>query len=70
MDGASKCPFAGASQRHTAAGAFSNATWWPEQLNLQMLHQHSDLSSPMDKSFDYAEAFNALDYEAVKRDLT
>ncbi|WP_300530483.1 catalase/peroxidase HPI [Maricaulis sp.] len=70
MDGASKCPFAGASQRHTAAGAFSNATWWPEQLNLQMLHQHSDLSSPMDKDFDYAEAFNALDYEAVKRDLT
>jgi len=70
MDGASQCPFAGASQRHTAAGAFSNATWWPEQLNLQMLHQHSDLSSPMDKDFDYAEAFNALDYEAVKRDLT
>ena len=70
MDGASQCPFAGASQRHTAAGAFSNATWWPEQLNLQMLHQHSDLSSPMDKDFDYAEAFNALDYEAVKRELT
>ncbi|WP_300555666.1 catalase/peroxidase HPI [Maricaulis sp.] len=70
MDGASKCPFAGASQRHTAAGAFSNATWWPEQLNLQILHQHSDLSNPMDKDFDYAEAFNALDYEAVKRDLT
>jgi len=70
MDGVSKCPFAGASHRHTAAGALSNASWWPEQLNLQILRQHSDKSDPMGPDFDYAEAFNTIDYAALKRDLT
>jgi catalase-peroxidase len=70
MDGVSKCPFAGASHRHTAAGALSNASWWPEQLNLQILRQHSEKSDPLGADFDYAEAFNAIDYDALKRDLT
>ncbi|WP_116082470.1 catalase/peroxidase HPI [Tropicimonas sp. IMCC34011] len=47
-----------------------NREWWPEQLNLKILHQHSDLSNPMDPDFDYAEAFKALDLDAVKQDLT
>ena len=70
MDGSGKCPFAGASQRHTAAGAMSNDEWWPEQLNLKILHQNSDLTDPMDPDFDYAEAFESLDLAEVKRDLT
>ncbi|CAG9264437.1 catalase/peroxidase HPI [Paraburkholderia caribensis] len=59
-----KCPF-----DHTAASGTSNHDWWPDQLNLKILHQHSSLSDPMDKRFDYAEAFRSLDLEAVKRDL-
>jgi catalase-peroxidase len=59
-----KCPF-----DHTAASGTSNHDWWPDQLNLKILHQHSSLSDPMDKGFDYAEAFRSLDLEAVKRDL-
>ncbi|MDT0682926.1 catalase/peroxidase HPI [Roseicyclus sp. F158] len=47
-----------------------NREWWPEQLNLKILHQQSDLSDPMDPDFDYAEAFKALDLDAVKQDLT
>ncbi len=69
MDGGSGCPFTGATRRHTAAGAWSNADWWPNQLNLQMLHQHSALSSPMAPGFDYVQAFKGLDYAAVKQDL-
>jgi len=59
-----KCPF-----DHTAASGTSNHDWWPDQLNLKILHQHSSLSDPMDKRFNYAEAFRSLDLEAVKRDL-
>jgi len=66
----SKCPVMGASQRHTAAGAWSNADWWPNQLNLQMLHQHSPLSNPMDAKFNYAEEFKSLDLDAVMQDLS
>jgi len=66
----SKCPVMGASQRHTAAGAWSNADWWPNQLNLQMLHQHSPLSNPMDAKFNYAEEFKSLDLDAVMHDLS
>lgn len=66
----SKCPvMAPAAQRHTAAGAFSNSDWWPNQLNLKILHQHSKESNPMGEDFDYAEAFKSLDLDAVKADL-
>lgn len=69
MNSESKCPMMGASQRHTAAGAWSNADWWPNQLNLKMLHQHSSLSNPMEEGFDYAEEFKSLDLDALIKDL-
>ena len=65
---AAKCPVMGA-QRQTSAGSRSNADWWPNQLNLKILHQHSSLSDPMEKGFDYAKAFGSLDYKALKKDL-
>jgi catalase-peroxidase len=52
-----------------AAGAAANAAWWPNQLNLKILHQHCPLSDPMDKEFNYAEKFKSLDLDAVIRDL-
>jgi len=60
----SKCPF-----NHTAAGGTSNKDWWPNQLRLDILRQHSEKSNPMGDDFDYADAFNSLDLEAVKKDL-
>ena len=51
------------------AGAPTNAGWWPDQLNLKILHQHSSLSDPMDKEFNYAEEFKSLDLNAVIKDL-
>ncbi|HXX90677.1 MAG TPA: catalase/peroxidase HPI [Acidimicrobiales bacterium] len=60
----SKCPV-----MHTAMGARSNRDWWPDQLNLAILHQHSPLSDPMGKDFDYAAEFKTLDLEALKRDV-
>ena len=65
----SKCPFSAPKLSNTAAGAWTNADWWPNQLNLKILHQHSDLSNPMDKEFDYAEEFKSLDLDAVIKDL-
>ena len=65
-----KCPFAGNVTKNTVAGSQSNANWWPEQLNLKILHQHSNLSDPMDEKFDYAEEFKSLDLHAVVKDLT
>ncbi len=65
----SKCPVAGGAHRPTAAGAPANAGWWPNQLNLKILHQHSPLSDPMDKEFNYAEEFKSLDLDAVIKDL-
>ena len=65
----SKCPVMGAFNRHTAAGAQSNASWWPDQLNLNILHQNSSLSDPMDKDFNYAEAFKSLDLDALQKDV-
>ncbi len=59
-----KCPVP-----HTALGGRSIRDWWPEQLNLKLLHQHSPLSNPMGKDFNYAEEFKTLDLEAVKRDI-
>lgn len=69
METASKCPVLGAMSRHTAAGALSNRNWWPDQLNLQILHQNSQLGNPMDPDFDYGAEFDKLDLEQVKRDL-
>ena len=65
----SKCPVSGGAPRHAAAGAPTNAAWWPNQLNLKILHQHSPLSDPMDKDFNYAEEFKTLDLDAVIKDL-
>jgi catalase-peroxidase len=62
---AGRCPVV-----HTRAGVRSNRDWWPRQLDLGVLHQNSPLSNPMGKSFDYAEEFEKLDLEALKKDLT
>ena len=64
MSSESKCPF-----NHAAGGGTSNRDWWPNQLNLRILHQHSALSDPLGAEFDYAEAFRTLDLKAVKKDL-
>ncbi len=63
---AGKCPF----MHHTTVGVRSNRDWWPNQLNLKMLHQNSSLSNPMGKAFNYAEEFKKLDLKALKKDLT
>ena len=64
-----KCPFSGDARKHTVAGARSNADWWPNQLKLSVLHQHSSESDPMGEAFNYAEEFKSLDLDAVKKDL-
>ena len=69
MSTETKCPVSGGARRHTVAGAPTNADWWPNQLNLKILHQHSPLSDPMDKEFNYAEEFKSLDLNAVIKDL-
>jgi len=70
---ASKCPVMGTVadpiSRHTAAGHLSNRDWWPNQLNLQILHQNSSKSDPMGEDFDYATEFKTLDLNAVKKDI-
>ncbi len=65
----SKCPVTGRSSKKIAGGGPTNQDWWPNQLNLNILHQHSALSNPMDKGFHYADAFKSLDLKEVKRDL-
>ncbi|HEO9032087.1 MULTISPECIES: catalase/peroxidase HPI [Serratia] len=64
----SKCPFSGGKQPAPQDGP-TNQDWWPNQLSLKPLHQHSPLSDPMDKDFNYTDAFNSLDLAAVKQDL-
>ena len=64
MSTEAKCPFT-----HTAGGGPSNRDWWPNELNLKILHQHSPLSDPMGSGFDYAKEFKSLDLGAVKKDL-
>lgn len=64
MANESKCPF-----NHAAGGGTTNRDWWPNQLNLKILHQHSSLSDPLDEGFNYAEAFKTLDFQALKQDL-
>src|SRR5262245_28480969 len=59
-ESAGKCPF---------TGGFRNREWWPDQLDLQVLHQHSTLSDPMGEAFDYAKEFKSLDLNAVIKDL-
>jgi len=67
----SKCPFTGGkSIRKSAGGGMSNREWWPNALKVNILRQNSELSNPMDKDFNYAEAFGKLDLEALKKDLT
>jgi len=66
MSDMSKCPVTGGS---TAMRGTSNRDWWPNQLNLKILHQHSSLSNPMDEEFNYAEEFKKLDLQALKEDL-
>ena len=65
----SKCPFSGGVRSHAVSGAPGNAGWWPEQLNLKILHQQSSLSNPMGEDFNYAEEFKTLDLDAVVKDL-
>ncbi len=65
----SKCPVTGATKKPIAGGGTSNREWWPSQVNLRILHQHSNLSNPMGKLFNYAEEFKKLDLQALKKDL-
>jgi catalase-peroxidase len=68
MTDESNCPVVGVA--HTRlAGSHANNKWWPNQLNVQLLHQNSPLSNPLDEDFDYAEEFESLDLDAVKRDI-
>jgi catalase-peroxidase len=64
-----KCPFNGAIPKHSAGGGSTNRDWWPNELRLDLLSQHSSKSDPMDRGFNYAEEFKSLDLAAVKKDL-
>jgi catalase-peroxidase len=69
MNGESKCPFHGGALKQSAGGGTGNRDWWPNQLKLNILRQHSDLSNPMDKSFNYTAEFKKLDLAALKKDI-
>ena len=69
MSDESKCPVTGRTSKQVAGGGTRNRDWWPNQLNLNILHQHSSLSNPMGEEFNYAEEFKSLDLKAVKQDL-
>src|SRR5258708_12269564 len=64
MDNEKKCPFPGSAQ-----GGTSNRDWWPNQLNVKMLHQNPPMGDPMGAAFDYAKEFKTLDLAAVKKDI-
>jgi len=64
-----KCPFSGATLQQTAGGGTRNQDWWPNQLRLNILRQHSTLSNPMGESFDYAKAFESIDLPTLKKDI-
>ena len=68
MSDPGKCPFTGGMTKNSCGGT-SNSDWWPNQLNLRMLHQHSSLSNPMEGGFDYAAELKNLDVAALKKDL-
>ncbi len=65
----SKCPFSGEGKKHTVGSVRSNRDWWPNQLNLKILHQHSGLSDPMGEDFDYKKEFSSLDLQEIKKDI-
>ncbi len=69
MSSESQCPFSNGVVKHASAGAKGNRDWWPNQLNLGILHQQSSLSNPMDQEFNYAREFQTLDLDAVVKDL-
>ena len=69
MDADSKCPVTDRTDKHAARSGRSNRDWWPNQLNLKILHQHSPMSNPMGEDFNYAEEFKSLDLDAVKKDI-
>ena len=69
MNEDSKCPVTGKLARPNVGSGTSNRDWWPKQLNLKILHQHSAMSNPMDEDFNYAEEFKKLDLKALKKDL-
>jgi catalase-peroxidase len=69
MSDEAKCPFSDGALKHTVGGTPANADWWPNQLNLEILHQHSSLSNPMSEEFNYAKEFKSLDLNAVIKDL-
>ncbi|MFC7773339.1 catalase/peroxidase HPI [Flavobacterium sp. GCM10027622] len=69
-NGGGKCPFSGGNSAKQSAGAGTrNTDWWPNQLKLNILRQHSSLSNPMGEKFNYAEAFNSIDFAALKKDI-
>ncbi len=70
MSNEAKCPFSGAAITQAKTGARTNRDWWPNQLNLNILHQHSAAASPMGDDFDYAAEFKTLDLDALVKDLT
>ena len=69
MSEQSRCPVTGRSSRQVAGGGTSNRDWWPNQLNLNILHQHSSKSNPMGEQFNYREQFKTLDLAAIKKDI-
>ena len=68
-NGNGKCPYGFDKPKHTKAGSRNNSTWWPNQLNLKILHQNSSLTNPMNDDFDYAKEFKSLDLNELKNDL-
>jgi len=68
-NGAAKCPFSGGAHKQSGGGGTRNQNWWPEQLKLSILRQHSSLSDPMGADFNYAKEFKSLDLKAVKKDI-
>ena len=68
-NGAAKCPFSGGALKQSAGSGTRNRDWWPNQLKLNILRQHSSLSDPMDKNFNYAAEFKSLDLAALKKDI-
>ncbi|TNJ32653.1 catalase/peroxidase HPI [Arenimonas terrae] len=69
MSNEAKCPFSGGARSQAITGAWSNADWWPNQLNLGILHQHSPRANPLGEAFDYRKEFQTLDLDAVIKDL-
>ena len=69
MNEESRCPVTGGARKHVAGGGTSNRDWWPNQLNIKILHQNPPMGNPMGKAFNYAEEFKKLNLEALKKDL-